>query len=167
LITAATPHYSRPIQAVRLEALGNITPEQPGETNEFIAWSHPRRGNYMQTPVVVGNLLFACKDNGSLSCFDVRSGLTHYEERLHAGGVGFTASPVSDGHHLYLSSEHGNVHVVPLGTEFSVTATNQMNETVMATPALSKGRRYRKRFRYGTNEAGPQTRGKELTSGGL
>lgn len=131
---------SRPLQAVRLEARGDIAAEQLGDTNEFIAWSHARRGNYMQTPLVVGELLFACQDNGILSCFDAKTGRSHYEERLQPGGVGFTASPVSDGRQLYFPSEQGDVYLVRVGTEFSVTATNRMGETVMASPALSRGR---------------------------
>jgi len=110
-----------------------------GATNQFIAWSHARKGNYMQTPLVVGDLLFGCWDNGVLLCLDARTGKIHYEERVRSGGDGFTASPVSDGRHLFLASEQGDVHVVPLSSTFSVIATNTMDETIMASPALSGG----------------------------
>lgn len=130
----------RPIQAIRLNAVGDITPEQVGATNNFIAWAHARKGNYMQTPIVVSNRLYACFDIGVVTCFDADTGNIHYEERLGAGGDGFTASPVSDGRHLFFSSEQGAVYVVPVGSDFSVAATNQMDETVMATPAISSGK---------------------------
>ena len=58
---------------------------------------------------------------------------------LGSGGEGFTASPVSDGRHLYITSELGNVYVVPASTTFSVVATNKLDETCMATPAISDG----------------------------
>ncbi|MBE7501783.1 MAG: PQQ-binding-like beta-propeller repeat protein [Verrucomicrobiales bacterium] len=129
----------RPMQAIRLEAVGDITPEAVGQTNQFIAWAHARRGNYMQTPIAVGELLFSCFDNGVLTCFDARTGRVHYEERLRAGGDGFTASPVSDGRHLFFPSETGDVYVVPVTNRFSVVSTNRMGETVMASGALSGG----------------------------
>jgi outer membrane protein assembly factor BamB len=130
----------RPIQAIRLEAKGDITAPELGTTNEFIAWSHARKGNYMQTPLVVGDLLFNCWDNGVLLCLDARTGNVHYEERVRAGGDGFSASPVSDGRHLFIASERGDIHVVPVDKQFSVVATNRMAETVMASPALSGGK---------------------------
>lgn len=129
----------RPMRAIRLEARGNITPPDPGATNAAIVWAHARRGNYMQTPIVVGQQLYGCTDNGVLTCFDVRSGAVHYDERLGTAGQGFTSSPVSDGRHLYFASELGNVFVVPVSTTFSLAATNALEETSMATPALSHG----------------------------
>lgn len=129
----------RPMTAIRLEAQGNITPAQVGETNEWIAWSHARQGNYMQTPILVGDYLYGCTDSGVLTCFDAKTGAIQYSERLSSSGQGFTASPVSDGRHLYFSSEPGNIFVVPVGPKFSVAATNSMGETCMATPAISGG----------------------------
>ncbi|HAV64694.1 MAG TPA: pyrrolo-quinoline quinone, partial [Verrucomicrobiales bacterium] len=132
----------RPMQAVRLEAKGDITADDVGETNEFIAWSHARKGNYMQTPILVGDLLFGCVDHGVLTCFDARTGEIHFEERLRAGGDGFTASPVADGRHLFFPSEQGDIYVVPVSREFAIVSTNAMNETVMSSPALSSGRMF-------------------------
>ena len=97
-----------------------------------------RGGNYMQTPIVVGNEIYCCKDNGVLTCLDARTGKEHYSERLE-GGVGFTASAVSDGRHLYFTSEDGQVHVVQAGTTFKHVATNPLGEVSMATPAISDG----------------------------
>jgi outer membrane protein assembly factor BamB len=137
--TSAHGRY-RPLQAIRLEAKGNITAPALGTTNAFIAWSHARKGNYMQTPLVVGDWLFACGDNGLLLCLEAHTGHIQYEERVRAGGDGFTASPVSDGRHLFVSSEQGDIYVIPASQAFSVIATNGMDETIMATPALSGGR---------------------------
>ncbi len=129
----------RPLRAIRLAARGDITPENPGATNASIAWAHPRQGSYMQTPIVVGELGWACTDNGVLTCFDPRTGEIHYSERLPSG-QGYTASPVSDGRHLYFASEPGKVAVVPVSREFSIAATNELGDTCMATPALARGR---------------------------
>ena len=129
----------RPMRAIRSDASGDITPTEPGATNAAIVWAHARQGNYMQTPIPVGDALYACFDIGVLTCFDAQTGAIRYSERLSKNGEGFTPSPVSDGRHLYFTSELGNVYVVPVGSKFSLVATNAMNETCMATPAISAG----------------------------
>lgn len=129
----------RPMRAIRLEAQGDITPADPGRTNAAIAWAHARQGTYMQTPIVVGDHVYGCLDNGVLTCFNARTGAIHYNQRLGDGAEGFTASPVSDGKQLYFPSEAGNVYVVPATDKFSVVATNQLGETCMASPAISEG----------------------------
>ncbi|MBM3854296.1 MAG: hypothetical protein FJ399_14240 [Verrucomicrobia bacterium] len=93
----------------------------------------------MQTPIAVGDHLFACADIGLLTCFDARTGEIRYSERLAKSNEGYTASPVSDGRHLFFASELGNVFVVPAASAFSVVATNALQETVLATPAISDG----------------------------
>ena len=93
----------------------------------------------MQTPILVGDHLYGCTDNGVLTCFNAETGAILYSERLTSGNEGFTASPVSDGKNIFFTSETGKVYVVPAGEKFSVAATNKMGETCMATPALSNG----------------------------
>ncbi len=129
----------RPLRAIRPEATGDITPEDPGATNASISWAHGRRGNYMQTPLVTGGLLFACNDSGILTCLDAQTGSVHFSERLSRRGQGFTASPVSDGRHLYFASEVGNVFIIPAEKELVIRGVCQLPETCMATPAIADG----------------------------
>jgi outer membrane protein assembly factor BamB len=129
----------RPMRAIRPDATGDITPKEVGGTNAAIAWVHPRQGNYMQTPVVVGDHLYACFDAGILTCFEAKTGAIRYNARVVNGGEGFTASTVSDGRNLFVTSENGNVYVVPTGPKFSVISTNRMDETCMSTPAIAGG----------------------------
>ena len=128
-----------PIYAIRPTAQGDIT-LKPGETsNAHIAWSVPRDGAYMQTPLVYGDLLYVCKDNGVLSVFDVKTGQRAYQARLADGSTGFSASPVASNGHLYFTSEEGDVYVIAAGREFKQVAVNPLGEVVMATPAISDG----------------------------
>ncbi len=129
----------RTIRAIRLDSKGDITPGAIGETNKFIAWSRPKDGTYMQTPILVGDYVYSCIDSGVLSCINAKSGEVAYSERLASGNQGFTASPVSDGKHLFFASELGNVHIVPTGPKFSIAAVNPLGETCMASPALVNG----------------------------
>jgi len=137
-LTSAHGRFA-PLRAVRAEAAGDVTPADPGQTNAAIAWAYARKGNYMQTPIVVGDRLFACNDYGALTCFDARTGAIRFTERLTASGQGFTASPVSDGRHLYFTSEMGVVFVVAAADKFSVAATNELHETCLSTPAIADG----------------------------
>jgi outer membrane protein assembly factor BamB len=129
---------SAPMRALRPAATGDVTPAEVTGTNAAVAWVHARQGNYMQTPIVVGDLLWGCKDNGVLTCFEARTGKIHYSERLPSG-QGYTASPVSDGRHLYFASETGNVYVVPAAESFRIAATNNLKGTCMASPSVAGG----------------------------
>jgi outer membrane protein assembly factor BamB len=129
----------RPMRAIRPDAAGDITPAAPDGTNAAIAWVHPRQGNYMQTPIAVGDRVYGCSDSGVLTCFDGKSGKIFYSERLKGPAQGYTASPVSDGRHLYIPGETGKVLVVPVGDAFSTVATNDLGDICLASPAIADG----------------------------
>jgi hypothetical protein len=131
-----------PMRGIRLDAKGDITPESVPKTNKSITWVNPKKGNYMQTPILVGDKVFGCIDWGILSCFDARTGHINFSERIGSGSEGFTASPVSDGRHLYFTSEVGNVYVADVSTNLSIVATNALGETCMASPAICDGTLY-------------------------
>lgn len=128
-----------PIYAVRQTASGDISLAGRATSSEHIAWSQTRSGAYMQTPLVYGDWLYVCRDNGVLSCYDARTGSVAYEERLGTGRTGFTASAVAANGNLYFTSEEGDIFVVKAGPQFKVVATNPLGEICMATPALSGG----------------------------
>jgi outer membrane protein assembly factor BamB len=130
--------FNSPVFAVKTSARGEITPKADEKSTAAIPWFRVRGGNYMQTPIVVGDLLYCCRDNGVLTCLDARTGKEHYSERLE-GGVGFTASPVAGGERLYFTSEDGQVHVIKAGPKLERLAINPLGEVCMATPAVSGG----------------------------
>jgi outer membrane protein assembly factor BamB len=135
-ITSAHGKVS-PVYAVRANATGDITLKTDETTNSFIAWSTKRGGNYMQTPIVVGEYLYCGRDNGVVTCFTAKTGEERYRERLGTGRSGYTASPVSADGKLYFTSEEGAVYVLRAAPKFEVLATNQLGEPCMATPAIS------------------------------
>jgi outer membrane protein assembly factor BamB len=128
-----------PIFGIRLTATGDISLKEDALSNESIAWSIKRGGNYMTTPIVYKGLLYCCSDRGALSCFDAKTGKLHYRETLKKRGGAFSASPVAADGKLYFSGERGDIHVVKAGPEFESLAENDMEETCMATPAISEG----------------------------
>ncbi|MEW6745067.1 MAG: PQQ-binding-like beta-propeller repeat protein [Planctomycetota bacterium] len=128
-----------PLYAIRLEAIGNITPPENVDKDEFVAWMERRGGAYMPTPIVYGDYLYNCRDNGALVCYEAKTGEVKYRERLGGEGGGFTASPVAADGKVYLTSEDGDVFVVKAGAEYELLAENSMGEVCMATPAISEG----------------------------
>src|SRR5262249_55905174 len=104
-----------PLYAVKPDASGDITPAKGSRSNASIAWTEARNGAYMQTPLILGDLLSSCSDRGVLKVYEARTGKKQYEQRLGAGTTGFSASPVAAGDKLYFTSEEGEVYVVKAG----------------------------------------------------
>jgi hypothetical protein len=128
-----------PIYAIKPTATGDITLKEGESSNAHIAWSYMRDGGYMQTPIVYGDILYVCRDNGVLTAFDAKTGTRHYQARLGDGKTGFSASAVAAAGRLYFTSEDGDVYVVKAGPAFELLATNSLGEVAMATPAISEG----------------------------
>ena len=124
----------RPVYAIDPDAAGGIDPE-----HEAMLWFHERLGNYMQTPIVVGDLAYFGFDNGVVTVFDWRSGERVAQQRLGRGASGFTASPVAADGRLYFNSEDGDVYVIEADEALNELAVNELGETLMATPAISDG----------------------------
>lgn len=128
-----------PIYAVRADATGDISLKGDETSNRFVAWSAPRDGSYMATPLVYGDFLYNCRINGVLSCYEARSGTRSYQERLGAGATGFSASPVAGDGKIYFAGEDGDVYVVKAGPRFELLSKNSVGEECMASPAISEG----------------------------
>ena len=128
-----------PIYAIRTAAEGDISLDSNESTNRFIAWSIRRGGNYMQTPIVVGEYFFSCQDFGLVSCFTAKTGEKHFAERLGSGRGGFTASAVAADSKIYYTREDGKVYTIRAGNTFEVIGTSELGEPCMATPAISAG----------------------------
>lgn len=129
----------QPIYAIKPGANGDISLKDGKESNEFIAWSKKRGGPYMPTPVVYGDYLYTCSNQGVLTAYNARTGERVYQERLGGKGGAFTASPIASDGKIYLSSEDGDVFVVKAGAKYELLATNPVGEVMMSTPAMSGG----------------------------
>lgn len=134
-------HPIRPVYAIRPSARGEIELEEGETSSEHIAWSLPSGGPYMPTPVVYGDYLYICSNEGILTCFDAKDGTSVYKKRLRAkgGGLSFTGSPIAGDGHIYFPSEDGRVLVVKAGPNFEIVETNHLNDNLLSTPAISEG----------------------------
>lgn len=131
-LTGGYPQGS-PIYAFRPGGRGDISGL---ENNPHLAWHSPKGSPYTPTPVIYGDYLYACGDNGVLTVFNAKTGAQVYQERVPSS---FSASPVAGDGKLFLPSEDGDVFVIKAGPRFERLATNVMGEALMATPALTDG----------------------------
>ena len=129
----------QPIYAIRPGANGDISLKDGKDSNDFVAWSKQRGGPYMPTPIVYGELLYTCSNQGVLTAYNAKTGERVYQERLGGTGGAFTASPVASDGKIYLSSEDGDVFVVKAGPKYELLSKNPVGEVMMATPAISDG----------------------------
>lgn len=137
-----------PVYAIRETATGDISLAANETSNTHIAWSVPRGGAYMATPILYRDVLYVVGWNGVLLAFDPRTGERLYQERVGGGTTAFTASPVAADGKIYITSEEGDVFVIKAGRTFQVLATNPLGDIGMASPAISEGVLY---FRTGKN----------------
>lgn len=122
----------------KLKHVVALRPVPGGSTAEEV-WRIERSVPHIPTPLVVGDWIYLWNDQGILTCADHRTGKIHWSERV--GGEGYS-SAVCAGRHIYRINRRGEVTVLPANGRFEVLATNDLDETCFATPAIADGRMY-------------------------
>ena len=146
----------QPIYAIKPGSRGDLTLPKDKDSSEAIAWSKTRGGPYTPTPIVYGDYLYTCTNQGVLTCYKAKTGEQVYQKRIGDVGGAYSASPVAADGKLYFSEEDGPIRVVKAGPEYELLSTNPMGEVLMATPAISDGviyvRGLKHLFAIGTRE---------------
>jgi len=137
IVVASGRRPNAPIFVVKAGARGDITLPEGAVSGGSVVWTKEKAGSYMPTPIVYGGHLYVLKNQGILTCYDLRTGELRYEQRLADVTSGFSASPVAADGKLYLPSEDGDVLVVKAGPSFALLGRNPMGQPLMATPAIS------------------------------
>lgn len=141
----------QPIVAVRPESRGELLLPgraakgggEAGETDPGIVWSTQRGGPYMPTPLIYGDFLYVCANQGIVTCYRAQTGEELYKKRLRGGEtLSFTASPIAADGNLYFTSESGHVYIVQAGGAFKQLNVHSVGGKVLATPAISEGMLY-------------------------
>jgi outer membrane protein assembly factor BamB len=132
-------HSKGPIFVIRPGGEGDVSLLKDETSNKYVAWSLPVGASENPTPIVYGDYLYVCSNNGILTCYNAKTGERIYRERIGGRGGAFSASPVAADGRIYLSSEDGDIYVIKAGPVYDLLATNSMGEVCMATPAISRG----------------------------
>ena len=92
--------------------------------------------SYVPSPLYHAGHLYVIADGGVASCFEAGTGKEVWSHRLPGN---FSSSPILVGERLYVTSESGRTYVLNTGRKFDVVARNDLNDRVLATPAVSGG----------------------------
>jgi outer membrane protein assembly factor BamB len=130
-----------PVYAIKDTATGDITPSADATSTDHVAWSVPKGGGYMCTPLVYRDLTYIVTYQGILTVYDAKTGELKYRQRLlEDTASAFTSSPIANDGRIYIASEDGQMIVFRAGPTFERLAQNDMGSSVLATPAISEGR---------------------------
>jgi len=114
------------------------------DDNKAHFWTRPHNTPDVPSPLVVDDLLYLCREDGTLLCLEAKSGTEIYQKRTHSDR--HRASPVFADGRIYLTARDGTISVVKAGREFELLATNKMGESMSSSPAISGGRIYLRSF---------------------
>lgn len=128
-----------PVFAVRPDLSGDLTGNK-----EAMLWVMPRNTPDVPSPLIHGDLVYLCRENGNLVCLDRKTGKELYEERTHPQK--HRASPVYADGNVYVSARDGEVTVVRAGREFEIVSRNKIGEQLSASPVIANGTIYLRSF---------------------
>lgn len=122
--------YERPeLWAVRPDGQGEVT-----ETH--VVWKLTKDMPATASLLLVGELLYGVNDQGYALCLEAKTGHTVWKESLKGK---HSASPIYGAGRIYFFSEKAVTTVIQPGREFHILATNQLEDRLMATPAVTGG----------------------------
>jgi outer membrane protein assembly factor BamB len=115
-----------------------IRPGGKDDAKQQVAWEMRRGIPEIPSPLYYEGAIYMVRDGGLLTCLDARDGSVRYQERLGVGGQ-YGASPVAAAGRIYVASQTGTVIVFKPGeTAPEVFARNELDESIMATPAIAE-----------------------------
>jgi outer membrane protein assembly factor BamB len=118
-------------------ALRPGTPERPAE----LAWHFPRGVPECPSPLYLDGRLYMVMNGGTVTCLAAASGKLLFQDRLPARGPYYASLVGGDGK-VYAASARGEVTVFAVKDELEVLSHVDLDERLMATPALADGTVY-------------------------
>ena len=147
------------VVAVRIPAAGG----QPEKL-----WSYRQNVPYIPSPLIYEGVYYMVKD-GIVTSLEPKTGEQLKRGRLD-GGSKVYASPIAADGKLFIGTLDGDVAVLEAGADWTVLATNSLDDEIWATPAIADGdlfvRTRGKLYRFGVaeeeeGEGGPLGGGEE------
>jgi outer membrane protein assembly factor BamB len=127
------------LYAVRAGASGDLSLKQGETSNAGVAWSQPKNGPEMASPLVYQGYLYVLRQNsGIVSCYDAKTGKQLYRERIPRA-ASFWASPWACDGKVFCLDDSGTTHVIQAGPEFKVLGKSSIDEMCWASVAVADG----------------------------
>ncbi|MDA0831709.1 MAG: PQQ-binding-like beta-propeller repeat protein [Planctomycetota bacterium] len=96
----------------------------------------------ISSPLIVDGRMFVVKKSGISAAFDEVTGETIWMQKRIRNLGDYFASPIAGDGKIYVTGENGFMIVLKQGPELEILAKNDMEDTCIATPAISDGRIY-------------------------
>lgn len=130
LVIVGSGHKGSFMGAFRLDGKGDI------KGTDKVVWTINHDTPDIASPLLSsGRIYFHKGKNGQLTCVDASSGKEFYTAARIPRLDSIYASPIAAGGHVYLTSRAGTTVVIEDAPELKIVATNDVGETVDATPA--------------------------------
>ena len=129
-----------PIIALKANGTGDIT-----KNADFHWWSSARTPD-VPSPLILGDLVYLCLENGDLVILRAKTGEQLDYQRVHRQR--HRASPVYADGRIYLTARDGRVSVVKAAEKVEILAENDLAEDISASPAISNGVIYLRTFKH-------------------
>ncbi len=144
VVYAMSGFRGKSLLAIRLgDAKGDIT------GSKAIVWKHNQGTPYVPSPLLYGDTLyFLDTNNAILSCLDAGGGKEHYSRQRLEGLKGVFASPVGAHDRVYVAGQNGATLVIKRSPKFQVLATNMLDDSFDASPAIVGREMYLRGHKY-------------------
>jgi outer membrane protein assembly factor BamB len=110
-------------------------------TDTHLLWRHPtRHTDHIVSPYVSHGRMFLIKGGGICTVFDTENGQSLRRPQRVGRGGDYFASPVAGDGKIYIASENGTILVLRDNPEYEELVTNDVGESIIATPAISQGK---------------------------
>lgn len=131
LVIVMTGRRGYAVQAISLDSRGDVT------DTDKVAWSRDEGTPYVPSPLLYGDRLYFTKSNNAiLTCVNPGTGEVVYKNERIEGLDSIYSSLVGAAGKVYISGRNGATIVLEDGPELKILATNELGETIDATPAI-------------------------------
>ncbi len=111
-----------------------IRPGKGQIQDKDVVWRRSVGIPHVPSPLLVGKELLVVNDGGVGTCLDAMTGEVNWQERL---GGNYRASPTEIRGRIYVCNQEGKTLVLATGKQFKTLATNQLDGTFFASPAVA------------------------------
>lgn len=133
LVFVGSSYDTRAMLAIRLDdARGDVS------GGDAVVWRRTRDTPYVPSPILYqGSLCFLKHLQNVLTCVEATTGKTVHGPRRIPGNQGVFASPVGAAGRLYITSRDGTTAVLSQGGDYTLLATNQLEDSFSASAAIA------------------------------
>jgi outer membrane protein assembly factor BamB len=112
-----------------------VKPDGQGDvTATHVAWGYAKSMPRHPSPLLIGDSIYVVDDSGVVTCLEATTGKVVFVERI---GGDFWSSPLFADGRIYFLSHLGKTTVVAPESTLRILATNELDGTFRASPAVS------------------------------